>query len=220
MGNEQQQQGPSQQQPNPSTSGESVTANENASNGKTKKPFYKKAWFWIVVIVIILLIIGVSGGSDEEGTDSEETAAQDSVEVEEEDSEKADENSGKSKKSSKKSSGKKEEEKSKSVSLYDDNGITVDIVDSGEGFVGVYYTIEIVNDSEKNINVSIEDLSVDGTMVDIWFYEDVASGKNASEDLDIDEISSIDDLTNVEGTIDITDADTYDTIDSTTFTIK
>ena len=106
------------------------------------------------------------------------------------------------------------------VELYNDNGITVSATERGEQLGMGYYTIEIANDSKKDVYVSIDNVSVDGTMADTFFYEDVAAGKTSSADLTLIDIDSMDDLKNVEGSIEIVDQEDGDTIGSGTFTIK
>lgn len=106
------------------------------------------------------------------------------------------------------------------VELYSGNGITVSATERGEQLGMGYYTIEIANDSERNVYVSIDNVSVDGTMADTFFYEDVAAGKTSSAELTLVDIDSMDDLKNVEGSIEITDQDDFSTIGSDTFTIE
>lgn len=106
------------------------------------------------------------------------------------------------------------------VALYDGHGITVSATERGEQLGMGYYTIEIKNDSKSNVYVSIEDVSVDGTMADTFFYEDVAAGKTANAELTLTNVDSMDDLKNVEGTVSIVDQDDLSTIGSDSFTIK
>lgn len=106
------------------------------------------------------------------------------------------------------------------VTLYDEGGISVKATERGEQMGMAYYTVEISNDSKKNIVVSIDNVSVDGKMANTFYYEDVAKGKTADTELTLTDVGSMDDLKNVEGDISITDSDTYDTVGSGTFTIK
>lgn len=106
------------------------------------------------------------------------------------------------------------------VKLYNGNGITVSATERGEQLGMGYYTIEIANDSKRDVYVSIEDVSVDGTMADTFFYEDVAAGKTANAKLTLIDVDSMDDLRNVEGSIEVIDQDDFDVVASDSFTIK
>lgn len=55
----------------------------NAIPGKVKKPFYKKAWFWIVAVIVVAAI-GLSGGSDTESESSQKEVAEKEPVVKEE----------------------------------------------------------------------------------------------------------------------------------------
>lgn len=195
MGNEQQQPGPSQQQPT------------------VEQPKKKKHTGLIIVLVIlIVLVLGGLVSCYACGTAVDETLEGDTA-----DSVTSDGSSG----SGDNSSGDGEAEQD-AVTLYEGNDVTVSATERGEELGSAYYKIEIVNDSDVDIEVTIDDWSVDGSMVDetALVYVDVASGKKSEEQVDFIDISSMDDLVNVEGSIDILNADSYDTIDSTTFTIK
>lgn len=37
---------------------------------KTKKPFYKRVWFWIVVVVLLIIVVASAGGSDDSSSSS------------------------------------------------------------------------------------------------------------------------------------------------------
>ena len=106
------------------------------------------------------------------------------------------------------------------VTLYDKGGITVKATEHGEQMGMAYYTVEITNDTKKNVVVSIDNVSVDGKMANTFYYEDVAKGKTAETELTLTAIDSMDDLKNVEGDISVVNSDTYETIGSDTFTIK
>lgn len=195
MGNEQQQPGPSQQQPT------------------VEQPKKKKhTGLIIVLVIIIVLVLGGLVSCYACGTAVDETLEGDTA-----DSVTSDGSSG----SGDNSSGDGEAGQD-AVTLYEGNDVTVSATERGEELGSAYYTIEIVNDSDVNVEVTIDDLSVDGVMDDYaLIMVDVASGKKTEETLDfVDTTSSMDDLVNVEGSIDIVNADSYDTIDSTTFTIK
>lgn len=49
-------------------------------NAKSKKPFYKKWWFWLIVVVVVVGIIGaVSGSKNSESSQSDSSSPSSSV---------------------------------------------------------------------------------------------------------------------------------------------
>ena len=50
----------------------------NMENAKTKKPFFKRIWFWVILIVAIGIIVAAGGGEDT--TTNNETTKQNQVE--------------------------------------------------------------------------------------------------------------------------------------------
>ena len=42
-------------------------------NGKTKKPIFKKWWFWLIIVFVVFVVIGSIGGSDEPSTQPDTT---------------------------------------------------------------------------------------------------------------------------------------------------
>ena len=102
--------------------------------------------------------------------------------------------------------------------LYDANGIKVMGRHVGDdSFWGAAVLLYLENNTDRNIVVSCENMSINGFMVTPYFYGDVFAGKMAideiailSSDLEENGISTIEDI---EVSFHIYDSDTYDTID-------
>lgn len=101
--------------------------------------------------------------------------------------------------------------------LYNANGVRIvgKTVDENS-FWGTAILVYVENTSGRNINVTVEDLSVNGFMIEPYFYETVYDGKKSigtidlmSTELEQNGITSVD---NVELKFSITDNDTYETI--------
>lgn len=191
---------------------------EGGKKKKEKKPIYKRVWFWVIVVVVVVIIAasGSDGSDSSDSSDAEDTGVEATEEEATEDSGDSGDAEG-----TEDTEDAEEESGFEEIVLYDDDDITVTVTDVLDDWLSAGYTITIVNDSSASINVEITDVSVDGVMVDTWFYESVAAGKKAAEDLDLygDAVDSADDLVNVEGNLIITDDDTYDKIADLTFTI-
>lgn len=52
------------------------------SDGKVKKPFYKKVWFLVVVVILLIGVAGASGGSDSDKDSSSDSTSQSTQESE------------------------------------------------------------------------------------------------------------------------------------------
>ena len=114
------------------------------------------------------------------------------------------------------------------MELYNEGGIKIvgKTVDENS-FWGTAILLYIENNSGKNVGISVEDLSVNGFMLEPLFSADVYDGKKAvneitlmSSDLEENDIEAIED---VELKFHIYDIETYDTITDTdiiTFSAK
>lgn len=112
--------------------------------------------------------------------------------------------------------------------LYNKNGIKIvgKFADE-DSFWGTAVLLYIENTSDKNVNVSCDDMSINGFMVTPYFHSTVYANKMAmdtitilSSDLEENDITSIDEI---ELKFRITDSKTYREIDETdpiTFTVK
>ncbi len=112
--------------------------------------------------------------------------------------------------------------------LYNKDGIRIvgKYVDE-DSFWGAAVLLYIENTTGKNINVSCDDISINGFMVDSFFYSTVYAGKMAMDtitisasDLEENDITSIDEI---ELKFRIVDSETYKEIDETdpiAFTVK
>ncbi len=114
------------------------------------------------------------------------------------------------------------------VELYNENGVRIvgKYVDE-DSIWGSAVLLYMENNTGKNINVSCENLSVNGYMVTSFLYTAIYNGKMAIDeitlfmsDLEANGITSIDEI---ELVFNIVDADTYSTIatsDVVTFSVK
>ena len=104
--------------------------------------------------------------------------------------------------------------------LYDANGITVKATERGVKYGMAYYTIETTNTTSQNIDVSIDNVSANGTMIKTFFYQNVAAGKTSKEELQFSDVHDMDMLVNVEGSIKIVNHDNFKMIAQSTFAIS
>lgn len=109
---------------------------------------------------------------------------------------------------------------SAAIKLFSKNGVTVTATERGEQLGSPYYTIKMKNKSKHNVYVSIDNVSVDGTMVSTFFYEDVAKGKTATAELTLPGIDGMESLKNVEGQVKVTDQDNLSSLGKKNFTIE
>lgn len=176
----------------------------NAAVKKQKKPITKKWWFWVIIVVAVIAIISAVGGGNDKPEKNDtpvvnttagntSSAANNSVQEPEMQTE------------------------AQETVLYDKNDIKITYVESSSDFLTNNFKFLIVNNSGKNITVSVENLSVNGFSVDSWFYAQVASGKKANELLEIFSSSldnnNIDKIENMEFSFHIINSDNYNTID-------
>lgn len=101
--------------------------------------------------------------------------------------------------------------------IADDDICTIEVVDKKADWAGDSgYTLRITNKSDKKLRVfaSYGSFSVDGKMVDPVLSELVLPGKYSETFMwfDSSDVASVDDLVNVEGTFEVDDDDTYDTL--------
>ena len=112
--------------------------------------------------------------------------------------------------------------------LYNKNGIRVvgKYVDENSIW-GASVVLYIENNTDKNINVSCDDLSVNGYMATAFFYSLVYGGKRSFDNITLPESvleeTDIKNIETIELKLKIYEADSLDTIDETgplTFTVK
>ena len=102
--------------------------------------------------------------------------------------------------------------------LVDDENVTITVVDKKKDWIGECgYTLRIANNSaDTTIDVDGEfgTWSVNGKMVYPYFYETIKPGAYAETFVSFsdDTIQSLSDLTNVEGTIELLEEESYSTI--------
>ena len=101
--------------------------------------------------------------------------------------------------------------------IADDDICTIEIVDKKADWAGdPGYTLKITNKSDKAITAVSQygTFSVDGKMVDPALVETIQPGKYVESFMwfSDDDVASLDQLVNVEGTIEVYDDETYDTL--------
>ncbi len=101
--------------------------------------------------------------------------------------------------------------------IADDDICTIEIVDKKADWAGdPGYTVKITNKSDKAITAVSQygTFSVDGKMVDPVLVETIQPGKYVESFMwfSDDDVASLDQLVNVEGTIEVYDDETYDTL--------
>lgn len=103
--------------------------------------------------------------------------------------------------------------------LYNKNGVSVTATKLEEGLFGPEISVTVSNETERNITVSTQALSVNGYMLSgSGLYAQVAAGKKAIEGLtlmrsDLSE-AGIETVADIEFYIHVSDSDTWDDIDN------
>lgn len=193
-----------------------ICVNCGAQIGKKKKPFYKKAWFWILAVLIVMIGAAASGcDSDEDLKKPSDVQTDSSVTAPKED-----ETAGTTAPADKEENEDPAPEQItiEETLLYDANGITITATGVKDSLFGQEITLQIVNDTAKNVAVSSQYLSVNGYMMGTTgFYGQVAAGKKAVEPLTLyaSELNEagIETVAKIEFNIHIIDTDDYTTID-------
>lgn len=183
---------------------------------KKKKPFYKKAWFWILAVLAVVIIAAAVGGGEEDVKKPSEVQGDSSVTAPKEDD---------TAKATDPADDKDDDEVPtpqevtiEETVIYAANDITITATGIKDSLFGQEITLQIVNDSDKNVTVSSRDLSVNGYMMDTaGFYGQVAAGKKAIEDLTLyaSELNEagIETIAKIEFSIHVINSDDYDVID-------
>lgn len=112
--------------------------------------------------------------------------------------------------------------------LYNANGIRiVEKSINEDSFLGTSILLYCENSSERNVGISVDEMSINGFMIDSFFATTVYSGKMSFDEITIYsstlEENSIETIEDVELKFHIYDKDSYETItdsDSITFTAK
>lgn len=101
--------------------------------------------------------------------------------------------------------------------LFDADGIVVTATGYEEGWMGPEIMVLVENNTDKNVLVTTDSLSVNGYMLPYTsLYADVAAGKKSNESISIMtselEQSGIETISNLQFFIDISDADNWETL--------
>lgn len=108
------------------------------------------------------------------------------------------------------------------VTVADDDTCTITVTKKAvDDWGDAGYTVEIQNKSDRRISVWVpaDVTAVNGTMDELYGTATLLSGTNATKFFYFDDLDSIDQLTNVQTTFAVYDADTYDDLASYTVTI-
>lgn len=107
------------------------------------------------------------------------------------------------------------------IVLYDSNNIKWYITGYEVSSWSSYLTLNSIveNNSNADITINVETLTVDGWDVSAWFYAQATAGKKTKEDLSFNmedaNIERVDDISNIEASIRIFNSKTYNNIDQT-----
>lgn len=98
----------------------------------------------------------------------------------------------------------------------DDIKVVVKKISSTDSFWGSDVYLYIENNTNKNVTIQAEDVSIDGFMVDPFFSADVLAGKKAFDSMsfmesDLEE-NNVEDIKSLEFKLNIFDSDTWDDI--------
>lgn len=103
--------------------------------------------------------------------------------------------------------------------LYNADGVSIYYFPLDEDIFGLHLPIFIQNESDRNIQVSADDLSINDFMVSVLYVDSVNAGRMgidemmfASSDLEELGIESADEIESLEFSFRVSDSDTYDTI--------
>lgn len=172
-----------------------------------KKSIFKRWWFWVIVVVVIVGIASAGGGSKEDdGKGNEAVATEENKE---------------------KSGDKKQEEKEKSKevteatveeqTLLEQDGVKITLKElDNDALMGAELKLLIENNSEQNLTVQANNVSVNGIMIESVFSCDVAAGKSANDGItllssDLEQ-AGIENIQNVELNFHIFDTESWDTV--------
>ena len=115
----------------------------------------------------------------------------------------------------------KKETKEQSVEVLNQKGIVITAKGLSEELFDKGINLEAKNNSKKDVIVEIESVSVDGVMVNAFYYEDIKKGKVSKETLNIYlEDGELSDASEIEFTIKVSNAKTYDMILEETKTLS
>ena len=158
-----------------------------------------------LVLAVGLVIVGVTSSDDpkKEITVAEQSAAQETT------------------KEIETTTKEKKETKEQSVEILNQKGVVITAKGLSEDLFDKGINLEAKNNSKKDVIVEIESVSVDGVMVNAFYYEDIKKGKVSKETLNIYlEDGELSDASEIEFTIKVTNAKTYDTILEETKTLS
>ena len=150
-----------------------------------------------LVLAVGLVIVGVTSSDDpkKEITVAEQSAAQETT------------------KEIETTTKEKKETKEQSVEVLNQKGVVITAKGLSEDLFDKGINLEAKNNSKKDVIVEIESVSVDGVMVNAFYYEDIKKGKVSKKRLYIYlEDGELSEASEIEFTIRVHNAKTYDTI--------
>ena len=100
------------------------------------------------------------------------------------------------------------------VVLFDESGVSMTATGVGaDEYGGAYIEVTIANDSDSTVTICTnDDFSAGNVMTDAWLYTTVTPGKIDYDQIDFEELSSVDELVDIEGSFEIADGESYDVI--------
>ena len=197
-----------------------------------KKKSGKLKWIIIAIAVILLLFIVIGSMGDSDSTEKTEeftktpVSSTESEEINTASSEDLKEAATETVDRENEVQGTEEESEDSSefeeISILESENYTVKITKISNGFLKDYsWTLYIDNNTDKDIVVSLDDVSVDGIMSDPFWATDVSANKKSYSEVDWYSLSDhgISDPTIIEGKLHIFDDDTWDDYYNESFTV-
>lgn len=181
---------------------------------KKKKPIYQRVWFWILAILVVVIVAASIGGGNDDGVKKPSDVQGDSSIT----APKEDGTTAPTADDDEDQPPTPQEVTIQETVLYQAHDITITATGMKDSLFGQEVTLQIVNDSAKNVTVSSRDLSVNGYMMDTTgFYAQVAAGKKAIDDLTLysSELNEagIETVATIEFSVHVSDSDSFDNID-------
>lgn len=152
--------------------------NELKNSGtNTKKPFYKKWWFWVIIIIILGAIGSNMSDSEKNTQDNSQSTQQEATQNTQPVAEQKEKKE--QKEETKQNSDDSSNSDSKEQTIYDKNNILIQVKDyeyhSVMGYLDIKLYIE--NNTKEDLTFTMDgDVTINDTSLSSGFYEDINHG--------------------------------------------
>ena len=192
-----------------------------------KKKSGKLKWIVIAIVIVLFLLfaVGNSGGSNSSSSTNEfKNAPVSSAEKEDSGTNLVPDNKEKAETEEAEETENKNEDSGEfdEIPVLESEDYTVKITNISNGFLSDYrWTLYIENRTNKDVMVSVDNVSVDGIMSDPFWATEIAANKNGYSEVDWQSLSDygISEPTIIEGTLHIYDNDTWEDYYKEPFTV-